>query len=292
MTIGYISDLHIDSWVGEHCLNPEHKYFKMHIADFVDLRLEPKFCDVLIISGDLSHYNQLSTETLVQLSETCNHLLVTYGNHDMYIVSAGQEKQYRCDSMRKVNELKYALKPYPKIHFMDGDTIEIDGVKFFGFCGMWDASYAEKNYGWDMTKCVEDYPRYMNDAFYFMQDYKPHSRSLGYGASYFMTGFNIKAKVKEEFAKLSSVVEADIVFSHYGARVPNNLREDYKVPETTYYYFDGVTEIRRIGCKVAINGHSHDDVDEVEDGIRFLCNALGYASELSGNTIKYFEFKN
>ncbi len=65
------------------------------------------------------------------------YIIITWGNHDLYLISKRQEKLYKT-SFARVENFKQALLEYENIFLLDGDFLELEGVKFWGsgLCGM------------------------------------------------------------------------------------------------------------------------------------------------------------
>jgi hypothetical protein len=69
-------------------------------------------------------------------------IFVTFGNHDMYLVSNAQRSKYQI-SWNKVKDLKQICECIDTVEFLDGNIIEVDGIKIGG-AGMWyDMSYCK-----------------------------------------------------------------------------------------------------------------------------------------------------
>jgi predicted phosphodiesterase len=83
MKIGYISDLHIDFYVA---------FNKSHLLKKFIESLNPEFYDLLIIAGDIGHYNQQNILFLNYFKEYSNKIIAVIGNHDLYLPTKRMQK--------------------------------------------------------------------------------------------------------------------------------------------------------------------------------------------------------
>lgn len=265
-----ISDIHLDFWVKVD--SPIHKV-ENRIAEFVDGLLPTNAQKVLVIAGDLGHYNWQNQLLLKQLKQMYEHILLVAGNHDYYLVSTNQEKQYLGRSMNRVIEMKEMCRELENVHYLDGDIIEIDSIKYGGV-GMWyDFSYGMKELGYSKEALYSIWWDVMND-----------SRL-------------IKGLLDKSFAfadvekkKLDSIIESsEVIISHVGgdwSRVIGNYKFD---PVTSFYYFDGSKYFSSLKGKVWCYGHTHQRYDYDAYECRFVNATLGYPSEGKGRRIVQIE---
>ncbi|MEO1928512.1 MAG: metallophosphoesterase [Nautiliaceae bacterium] len=155
MKIGYKSDIHLDFWIGG--ANNENK-----IERFVKKILSPKEMDVLIIAGDLGHYNYQNFLLLKVLKKWTKKILFVLGNHDFYLVSNSQKNRYKT-SFKRIKEFKEMVSSLEDVYLLDGEMIEIGGVKFFGANSWYDFSVAlKKRYSLEYIR--KTWEGIMNDA--------------------------------------------------------------------------------------------------------------------------------
>lgn len=291
MTVAYCSDTHLDFWCRE--TNTQNPKFKKQLKQYLDnvLLIEKKDADVIIVAGDIGHYFKQDTEFLLELRKFYKHVIVTYGNHDMYLVSKSIQSKYMHDSMNRVREMKRWCAEQDNIHFLDGNSVVIDGVCFAGSSMMWDISYAESLHpGISMGEVLGHWENIMNDANLIFQDGRRQVRiPTAYGGSYTEPSFKPLEHWEKQRTKLDNIEYCDIMISHYGPKIPDNLLERYKDITTTFYYFDGLEDIERLGCKKWIFGHTHVSIDEMYKQCNLLCNPIGYPGENTYNTIQVFD---
>ena len=288
MKVDYISDLHLDFWIKE--TNPQNPKFQKQLNNFINTIL-PKKNDVLIVAGDLGHYYAQDTAFLTKMKDYYDNILIVPGNHDMYLVSDSIKQKYQYNSVNRMLEMKRFCAEN-NIHYLDGNTINIDGVNFSGSGMHWDGSFG-KNLFSDCTdgELLGHWENVMNDARLIYMKGSDHIKSpTMYGGYYSKPSFKPLDFFKSQKDKLDRITEADVMITHYAPRVPDNMRQRYREDlASSFYYFDGSEYVKNLKPKFWIYGHTHDKVDEIQDGCRFLCNPLGYPGENTYNIIKTFE---
>ncbi|MFC8686008.1 metallophosphoesterase [Brevibacillus porteri] len=266
MRFDLISDVHLDFWVKVE--NPLHKMMPQ-IRSFINSILPETPHKVLVIAGDLGHYNWQNKLLIEELKQTYEHILIVAGDHDYYLVSANQEKQYRGKSHNRVVEMKEICKEFSNVHYLDGDTVEIDGTAYGGV-GMWyDFSYGIKESGYSKEALYSKWWDVMND-------------------SRLIKGLLDKSFTfaDEEKKKFEAIVEsADVIITHVGGEWSKE-RPDLS---NSFYYFDGSNHFDTLKGKVWCYGHTHRRQDYEAYGCRFVNAALGYADEGKGRKIVQIE---
>jgi len=293
MKVDFVSDIHQDFWMKEK--NQQSPKFQKQLEHLVYEVLMPADLgkgftpgEVLIIAGDLGHYNQQTTFLFIELKKIYKEIIITFGNHDMYLVNNSQISKYDSNSQNRVDELKEICENLG-IHFLDGKVVTINGVKFGG-TGSW--------YNLPTTQDIESWKKTMNDSRIIYSGYTPKSFGHYYNSSYGQsTGSNWKTQefwLKEK-AKLIDVAsnKCDVFITHIGLNEPTKeegMHEDYiGDPNNIFYYTDNIELLMSSGCKLHIHGHTHQNLDYTKEGINILCNPLGYPSDGTYNTIKQIE---
>lgn len=284
MKIHYLSDLHCDHYISGTGENKQ----KRQIDEFFRLsgisKIPPDERYMFIIPGDLSNYNSVAKLVLIRLNELFKYVLVTNGNHDLYMCSKSQANKYKNDSLNRLNELKQFCSENDII-FLDGQIVEIDGKKFGGLGMFWDKSYynyLEKREASD-AEVLNFYDNYMNDSRYIMRGGYPYRIPFAYGGSYFKSSFDALEYFKEQYSKLQNYNDddnIDVLVSHYVPTIPRGTKIGYAMERgSTFYMFDGEKDIERISPKIWLFGHMHGKFDFIHKDVRFLCNPLGYPGE-------------
>lgn len=146
-----ISDLHLDFYVREYWdwdkeVTPSAAAI---IQAFAESIIPDSPSPVLVIAGDLGHKNSHSQLLLTCLAEKYDHVLFTYGNHDLYLFPHEKEHAWYQRSSERWQELKEVAAEIPGVTVLDGNTVTIHGVTFGG-TGLWyDYMYGLKlGYSW------------------------------------------------------------------------------------------------------------------------------------------------
>ena len=135
MKIDILSDLHIDSWHSPETTIQDRK-FKIIFEPF----LPKEKGEVLVIAGDIGHYNKQNIDILKRLRDLYGYKIIyVWGNHDYYLVSKNQIQKYK-NSLEKVIEFRNTINNEPDIYHLDGNIIEINGLRFGGCSGWYDGS--------------------------------------------------------------------------------------------------------------------------------------------------------
>jgi len=272
MKIAYISDIHIEFAIRNN-EKMNMSVAKESIDNFISEYIKPLPADVLVIAGDLSHFNWQSKLLLKCLNSLGMYkkIFVVSGNHDMYVVPS--EKLSYTEHNSRINELKEFCNSENNIEFLDGNIIEYNGVKFGG-CSMWyDFTYGMQMFNQTKEQMLLSWKLHMNDSNY-------------------IPNFNTLEFFESEYKKMENIVEeCDVFVSHVGPIVPKNIRASFVNSLTGFYYFDG-SEILNVdkAPKLWFFGHTHDKFDFNYNNTRLLCNPLGYISERTQHTIKVIEY--
>ncbi len=283
MKISYISDLHLDFY--SKSTNPQDHKFSLRIAEFIDKLLpfsRDNLGDVLILAGDHGHYNSQTKELLKQLKEIYKEVIIVSGNHDLYLISDSQRKKYEWESIQRLHELKKDAEELG-VHYLDGNVIEIDGVRFGGTAG-W--------YSLPTGKDIEHWKYALNDSNLIYDGY-PIGSAYSYGARS-KPDWDTQGYYKEQLQKLKDIAEegCDVLITHVAQVVPPNeaiparFRNDHG---NIFYYVDNEDVVKETGCRYYIYGHTHDEQIYNTDGLGVLCNPFGYPAESRGTRIKTFE---
>jgi hypothetical protein len=214
-------------------------------------------------------------------------VVFTFGNHDMYLINENQKLKYNNDSMNRIIELDNHFKEHKNIHFLNGGCIEINGVVFAGTGMSWDFDYGKNVHSISEYSQINSFRNYMNDSKYILMDGKPNiTIPLAYGASHTEYSFDPEVFFKDEYCKLNNIEKADVVVTHYGPVVPEDLPEKYDNISSAFYYFNGKIIFNKMKPKIWIFGHTHDSYQfEFKDCV-VASNPLGYPGENRGQLIK------
>lgn len=232
---------------------------------FIDSIVPAPHSDVLVIAGDLGHYNNQNTMMLQSFKRYYKYILIVCGNHDLYLISNKQRNKYAKRSAKRWIEMKQLASDLGNVIVLEGDTVTIDGITFGG-TGMWyDYSYGIKEMNQSHEAIHELWLAKMND-------------------NYFIRGI---PSFTEEYKKLERVFEhSEVIVTHVGPDW-SELKANYQSKLlSSFYYFDGSDLVSRAAGKVWCFGHTHDHYSYVKDGCLLINNALGYPGDNPGAKIK------
>jgi predicted phosphodiesterase len=261
MKIGFKSDIHLDFWIGYTQKRSDIEKFALEI-------LKPQECDVLILAGDIGHYN-FQNVWLIEFLAKFSKVFVTYGNHDLYLINEKAFEKYKT-SFNRLKEFENLLNNIENVYFFDGNIVEIGGVKFLGIAGWYDLSLGLK-YGYSLEFMRKAWEETMNDSRLIYPKIDPVNLS-----------FLHKEKLRLNIEK------ADIVFTH----VPPVYIECHNdIIIDSFYTFYGY-DLLKDNIKYWIFGHCHKPMDFYEEMIRFISSPLGYPHVRTGEfEIKYLNLE-
>ena len=126
MTLDIISDIHLDFYA-----RFNQKDIETFTKKLINTKTDKNF-DVLIIAGDIGHYNDDNVCFLELISKFYKKVFVTWGNHDLYLISENQRKKYDYNSFIRLNELKEKVQKIDNLTFLDGKKVKYEGITFWG----------------------------------------------------------------------------------------------------------------------------------------------------------------
>jgi predicted phosphodiesterase len=291
MKIDFVSDIHLDFWIKTK--DTSTLKFKVQLDNFLKEVLFPvpddfKPGNVLIIAGDTSHYNSQTKALLKELKNVYDEIILVFGNHDMYLVSNSQISKYNSKSENRLIELKEICEEL-RVHYLDGNVINIDGIKFGG-TGSW--------YNLPTSQDLETWKKAMNDSQKIYSGYAPKAYGSYYNSPvHEQQSINWKTQefwLKEK-SKLVDIAKqgCDVFITHVALNEPTKdegMHDEYlNSPDNIFYYTDNIELLKQSSCGVHIHGHIHQGLDYIKEGIRILCNPLGYPSNGTYTIIKQIE---
>ncbi|MFA7084581.1 MAG: metallophosphoesterase [Arcobacteraceae bacterium] len=277
MRVDILSDLHLDF------------YFKLHLTTHqsVTTFFKPIFTDnnsrdigdVLIIAGDIGHYNHQNIEVLkIFQKEFYRYVICVLGNHDYYLIDSDARYSFENNSFKRVENIKTLINNEENIYCLDGNIIEIDGIKFGGCDSWYDNSYMQKYFAiFDKNYINLLWKQYMNDS------------RLIYG----IKNFDDISIIEKE--KLNKIYQScDVMITHVNPSFDEQHidRKYHNNPSNSFFTFNGSSFYQNGSMKYWVFGHTHDSIEYKIGNIKFLCNPLGYPHESEyGDTIKMKSFE-
>lgn len=225
---------------------------------------------VLVIAGDLGHCNDQNIGFLHMMRKHYDHVILVYGNHDLYVLG-NDLKKFGKNSQARIRDMIDRARAIDGVHYLDGDIVEVDGMKIGG-CGMWyDGKYATNVHNVPEQLLRIMWLQTMKDSVYI------------YGMP------EMQEMFESECIKLERIIDsADIIVSHIGPDW-SHIPPRFQGPGTGFFYFDGAEFLKRCDGKVWIYGHTHDPHSFMSSGCQMICNPLGYPYEKTGTMIRTFE---
>ena len=270
MKIDILSDLHFDNYF-------YGKYTKDDVISFYSQIIDFKNCgDVLVIAGDLGHNNHQNIKILKILKEFYKNIVCVLGNHDYYLVDKESISLFK-KSLERVSNMRELINKQENIYCLDGDIIEIDGIKFGGCNGWYNEGYLQVNYP------DEFFPKYSTNIMW--QNSTPDYINI-------LEIENFDDFYEMEKPKIERVYkECDVMITHINPSVKDeNMNSKYKNNlSNTFFCFDGEEYLKNKSMKYWIFGHNHDVIEYKEHNVTCICNPVGYHNE-SGNG-KWIEIK-
>lgn len=292
MKFAILGDTHFDFWLNA---NFREKHFHLKFRKL----LESAQADVLLLPGDIGHYNAQNLQCLEYMRQYFDRIVVTFGNHDYYLITNSVREKYKYrnpnrPSEERVAEMKKMIEDAEGIDYVDGNILDINGVKIGGATGWYDGSLLTNK---DREVVQAEYDKVMNDNKLIVPK-QPFDRLF-----------------HEQKHRLDAVYrECDIMMSHvsplsewkqfvemYGfdsdqaARDPNysinhEALQDYRA----FYCFDGKEYLENGSMKHWVFGHTHRNFSRIyerQDGksIQIHCNSIGYPDK--GKIPKEFGLK-
>jgi DNA repair exonuclease SbcCD nuclease subunit len=267
MTIDILSDLHLDFYFD--IRKPLSKYAVYSIFDPIFSNNQKRQCgDVLIIAGDIGHYNKQNIEVLKLFKEKYySHIICVLGNHDYYLIDNSQRELYTYNSYNRTNEMKKLINQEDGIYCLDGNIVEIDGVKFGGAMGWYSNAYLKAYYpllAVNQQSINNMWKNCSNDSKFI------------YGIE------NYDDLYLSEYPKLEAVnKECDVMISHINPGFKDaHISQAYIGQQSnTFFTFNGYNLMYEGNMKYWIFGHTHDELEYEVDGVKCVCTPLGYPSE-------------
>ena len=145
MKVDILSDLHLDFYFKPHLTTSEN-IISLFGDIFTDNNTR-EIGDVLIIAGDIGHYNEQNIKVLKIFQEKFyKHIICVLGNHDYYLVDSEAKYTFEDDSFQRVEDMRKLINQEKNMYCLDGEVIEINGIRFGGADSWYDRSYVKKHY--------------------------------------------------------------------------------------------------------------------------------------------------
>ncbi len=255
MLIDIVSDLHTDLWKG----GPSRLSWEFQ-------RNEDS--KILLIGGDTSNYVSEVETVLEDARQFYEHVIFTDGNHESYFFDGS------------VDEIEAHLQALAdrmdNVTYLNGrNSIQIEDTVFLGCNGWYDFVVNEKT--WRTQKVINAWKRMSNDPRMInFGNFPPDVRAI-------MHADLIRGKVEDLQDQSVDIV----VMTHTAPH--SRLNEWSKHRGTSDSLIDGAyynTQMEQVldadvnkRIKLWTYGHTHQRLDKMIKGVRFINNSRGYESE-------------
>ena len=277
MKIDILSDLHLDFYFKPHLTTSEN-IISLFREIFTDNETRA-IGDVLIIAGDIGHYNEQNIKILkIFQKEFYKHIVCVLGNHDYYLVNSEAQYTFENDSFKRVKHMRELINQEKNIYCLNGEVIEIEGIRFGGVDSWYDGNYIKKYF-----------TQFDNNHINLLWNENINDSRLIKGIS----RFDDIAKL--EIPKLENIYkECDVMITHVNPSIDEeHINEKYRnSPINTFFTFDGSKYYKNGSMRYWLFGHTHDVIEYEMEDVKFLCNPLGYPTESEyGKNIKMKSFE-
>lgn len=271
--IAYCSDLHLDFFFKE----------RSNIQRALDYNFSKYFQDIdsdtLIIAGDTSHFTpEYETECILELKQWLNlkNVITVNGNHSGYRLT--KQLQQRFANGLQLMAFRTDLYNQNGIHALEGNYVEIDGVRIGGCDSFYDGTiYYRMNQAWmyGTSGTLEDYwKRTMNDSKNMKLD----------------SFWEYAKQQKDLLRRLKDQV--DVMVTHV-----NPCADDVAFPKmykndmtNAFYSFDFEEEIMLDDrLRYWIFGHTHTPYKYSLGNVSLVTSPRGYPNEVYNKTIDHLE---
>ena len=263
MIIDILSDLHFDAYFPQG-QEPNPLAIKSIFDAIFFMNRTRETGDVLVVAGDIGHYNHQNIEILkIFRKEYYKNIVCVLGNHDYYLNNRIEQDDYGENSFKRVEEMRELINAEDGMYCLNGTVVEIDGVRFGGADSSYSNAYLKAYYP------LSDNPKANNEFWKSsMPDYK-----MMFGVNQYNHLYKIEIPKIERIYK-----ECDVMVTHVN---PSFLDEHLspgfaKQRGNMFYCFNGHKYMRDGSMKYWIFGHTHDRLEYEHEGVKCICNAFGY----------------
>jgi predicted phosphodiesterase len=207
--------------------------------------------DVLVLAGDIGHpFSSIYKNFLIDMNKKFKKIFLITGNHEFYIMEKNNSMEEIDDNIKNIIT-NYNLN---NITYLDDSYEDYEG---FRFCGstLW-------------SKIIDQ--KYLNNDMTFIKNMSIEFRNELFNNSYEF----INAITKDSNIPIIMITHHlpsfDLINSVYRTEKYNNYNQCYA---------SNCNQLFKDPIKIWFFGHTHKDCDKDINGIKFLCNPIGYPDE-------------
>ncbi len=281
MIIDIISDIHIDFYLKPTIDNVNNNVFSLDevsAKELYDRVFAKRKSDTLIIAGDIGHFNKQNLYIISFIRENYyKNIICVLGNHDYYLIYEADINRYNNNSLKRVREQRAMLNSLDGVYCLDGNIIEIDGIKFGGCDSWYDGEYYLWRYG-------HDYPSYPKFKEHMIKLWHRNLNDANHikGIKDFYELFYMQTK------KLEQILKSNVIVTHV-CPAYCRLHGKYEENMNGFYGFNGYKYLEETKARYWIFGHYHYPLDFEEYETKCIGNPLGYPSQSEDFEIKTIE---
>ncbi len=263
MQIDYLSDLHIDKYVDKNELLEDRKFDELF--DPIITKDNRRVGDVLVIAGDLGINNNQNLRLLKFLKSYYSNIICVLGNVDYHLVDSSMVEKYKT-SFKRVEEMRMLINKEKNLYCLNGNSVEIDGIRFGGADSWYDGSYNDLKEKFNYETMNDFWKARTDDAKYI------------YGVEYFDDIYSMEEKkVRIAYA------ESDVMITHVSpAKLISYIPDKYLSVIASFYTFDGWC-LRYDGAKHWIFGHFHEAIEYQFPNSECLCKCNPFGLPFESN---------
>ncbi len=264
LRVSILSDLHLDS------------HFPLTLAPPSESEVRRVFdpifqtpAEVLVIAGDLGHYNHQNRQIIKWLRRLYfENIVCVLGNHDYYLSNRIMMDDFNEDSFERVRALRAELNAIDGVYCLDGNVVEIEGVRFGGCDSWYDGTYWLSNLNSHYLYCdhhvQEHWKLSMPDA------------SAIKGIKHYDDIWKIEQPKIERVYK-----ECDVMITHVMPSIdPQHVDRHYRSDRgASFFTFNGEKYLKETTAHTWIYGHSHTNQEADVFDVRMVANQMGYRGE-------------
>ena len=218
--------------------------------------------DLLVLAGDIGT-GDLAVD-FVERELATSPVLYVPGNHEYYVRVT--RRAWLDDEW-----VRFAAAR-PGLHFLNGDVVELDGIRFWGgpwYSDLWGVTAHERLGAW--------YHREVSSSI------------LNFWAGWNSGEWTVARHIEAHAAQTESLREhagaLDVVITHWPPTkeaIHPKFDGDSLNP---YFINDREDLVRAVGAKLWISGHTHEAYDYLIGATRCIGNPAGYAGEARRSTL-------
>lgn len=234
---------------------------------------------VMVVAGDIDNDVWATSHWIAECHARFPNLIWVAGNHDFYNLGfhetrmLNRERETQFPYPRTTSEISEHYRRWSLslgVHFLDKNTVTVDGMTFVGATG-WHDFQAGAPYS--KSQQTEAYLENMSDARYITWDKTDKVREVE------MSALGDALYIENQLAVADKPV---VVVTHHA---PHALLLRQQPQNPLWTQLNGsfantrMQQIPKDNVAAWCFGHTHDRQDRVIDGCRYINNARGYPRE-------------